>query len=139
MELKTEQFAYIEQRLSNDRKSTLLAYALWFFLGLFGAHRFYLRQRFAWLQPILGGVALAGLGMSLLFLLIVCRIDEKDLLGLVGTSVCLYLKPLLLLMGLPGLVLKIWLIADAILMPRWLEQDLENKRAAITAEISSAD
>ena len=56
MEFKTEQLAYIEQRLSNDRKSTLLAYALWFFLGLFGAHRFYLRKRFAWLQPILGGL-----------------------------------------------------------------------------------
>ena len=91
MEFKTEQLAYIEQRLSNDRKSTLLAYALWFFLGLFGAHRFYLRKRFAWLQPILG-----GLGMSLLFLLIACLIDEKDLLGLVC---CSYYEPLLLLMG----------------------------------------
>ena len=134
MEFKTEQLAYIEQRLSNDRKSTLLAYALWFFLGLFGAHRFYLRKRFAWLQPILG-----GLGMSLLFLLIACLIDEKDLLGLVCTLVCSYCEPLLLLMGMVTVVLKIWLIADAILMARWLEQDLENKRAAITAEISSAD
>ncbi|NGM46833.1 TM2 domain-containing protein [Rhodobacter sp. SGA-6-6] len=32
----------IEARLANERKSTGVAYLLWFFLGGLGAHRFYL-------------------------------------------------------------------------------------------------
>lgn len=42
MSASIEHQILIEQRLSNDRKSAGIAYALWFFLGLFGAHRFYL-------------------------------------------------------------------------------------------------
>lgn len=33
---------YVEQRVTNNSKSTAVAYLLWFFLGGFGAHRFYL-------------------------------------------------------------------------------------------------
>ncbi|GHG93082.1 TM2 domain-containing protein [Pseudodonghicola xiamenensis] len=40
--LSTEQQMLVEQRLSNDKKSMLVCYLLWFFLGGFGAHRFYL-------------------------------------------------------------------------------------------------
>jgi TM2 domain-containing membrane protein YozV len=32
----------IEQRVTNEAKSTGAAYLLWFFLGTLGAHRFYL-------------------------------------------------------------------------------------------------
>jgi TM2 domain-containing membrane protein YozV len=42
MALTTQQQMLAEQRLSNDKKSTFVAYLLWFFLGGFGAHRFYL-------------------------------------------------------------------------------------------------
>ena len=42
MALTTEQQMLVEQRLGNDKKSTGVAYLLWFFLGGFGAHRFYL-------------------------------------------------------------------------------------------------
>lgn len=42
MALSIEQQMLVEQRLANDRKSTAVAYVLWFFLGGFGAHRFYL-------------------------------------------------------------------------------------------------
>lgn len=31
----------IEQRYGNEKRGYLLIFALWFFLGLFGAHRFY--------------------------------------------------------------------------------------------------
>lgn len=33
---------YVEQRVANEKPSALVAYILWFFLGFFGAHRFYL-------------------------------------------------------------------------------------------------
>ena len=42
MSLSTEQQMLVEQRLANDKKSILVAYLLWAFVGGFGAHRFYL-------------------------------------------------------------------------------------------------
>lgn len=42
MPLDTNQQMLIEQRVTNDGKSILLAYLFWFFLGIFSAHRFYL-------------------------------------------------------------------------------------------------
>lgn len=42
MALTTEQQMLVEQRLTNDKKSTGVAYLLWFFLGGLGGHRFYL-------------------------------------------------------------------------------------------------
>lgn len=42
MELDTQQQLLIEQRVANDGKSALVAYLLLIFLGVFGAHRFYL-------------------------------------------------------------------------------------------------
>ncbi|MCB1516102.1 MAG: TM2 domain-containing protein [Hyphomicrobiaceae bacterium] len=40
--LDTETMLLVEQRVANERKSSLLAYLLWFFLGWAGAHRYYL-------------------------------------------------------------------------------------------------
>ena len=42
MTLTMQQQQLVEQRLTNEAKSTGLSYALWFFLGGIGAHRFYL-------------------------------------------------------------------------------------------------
>lgn len=42
MTLTTEQQMLVEQRLSNEKKSTGVAYLLWFFVGWLGVHRFYL-------------------------------------------------------------------------------------------------
>ncbi|MFD2814871.1 TM2 domain-containing protein [Paracoccus aerius] len=40
--LETQQQILIEQRIQNDAKSPVAAYLLLIFLGMFGAHRFYL-------------------------------------------------------------------------------------------------
>jgi TM2 domain-containing membrane protein YozV len=42
MHLDTQQQILIEQRIQNDAKSPVVAYLLLIFLGMFGAHRFYL-------------------------------------------------------------------------------------------------
>lgn len=55
MTLNTQQQQLVEQRLANEARSMLLAYLLWFFLGAFGAHRFYL------------GRVGSGVGMLVLF------------------------------------------------------------------------
>ena len=55
MSLDTQQFMLIEQRVTNEAKSTGAAYLLWFFLGGLGGHRFYL------------GRVVSGILMLLLF------------------------------------------------------------------------
>lgn len=57
MALDTQQQMLIEQRVSNDAKSPLLAYLLLLFVGGFGIHRFYLGR--------------SGSGIAMLLLLIV--------------------------------------------------------------------
>lgn len=57
---------YIEQRVANESPSTLVAYLLWFFLGMFGAHRFYLGR---WLSGLVM-LGLFGLGSALAFILV---------------------------------------------------------------------
>ncbi len=42
MSLTTDHRLYIESQVAARRKSIGIAYALWFFLGVFSAHRFYL-------------------------------------------------------------------------------------------------
>ncbi len=44
MNLTTQQQMLVEQRVTNDAKSPVVAYLLLIFLGGFGAHRFYLGQ-----------------------------------------------------------------------------------------------
>lgn len=57
---------YIEQRVANESRSTLVAYLLWFFLGYFGAHRFYLGR---WISGVIM-LALFGIGSALAFILV---------------------------------------------------------------------
>lgn len=42
MNLDMQHQLVVEQRLANQRKSTGLTFALWFFFGFLGVHRFYL-------------------------------------------------------------------------------------------------
>lgn len=42
MAFSTQELTLIEARVANDAPSTGAAYLLWFFLGFFSAHRFYL-------------------------------------------------------------------------------------------------
>ncbi|MGD9918911.1 MAG: TM2 domain-containing protein [Paenirhodobacter sp.] len=57
---------YIEQRIANETPSALVAYLLWFFLGFFGAHRFYLGR---WVSGLMM-LVLFGIGSALTFLLV---------------------------------------------------------------------
>lgn len=57
---------YIEQRVANESRSALVAYLLWFFLGFFGAHRFYLGRWGSGLVQLV----LFGIGSALTFLLV---------------------------------------------------------------------
>ncbi|MCA0032768.1 TM2 domain-containing protein [Mesorhizobium sp. B263B2A] len=61
----------IEQRVANEAKSIGVAYALWFFLGLVGAHRLYLGKKgtgLAMLGLTIVGVATSPIGIGSAFL-----------------------------------------------------------------------
>lgn len=57
---------YIEQRVANESRSALVAYLLWFFLGFFGAHRFYLGRWGSGLVQLV----LFGIGSALTIVLV---------------------------------------------------------------------
>ncbi len=73
MELSTQQQLLVEQRLANEKKSAGVSYLLWFFLGIFALHRFYLGKigsgaaqvALFWVGALLAGV---GIGLPLLII-----------------------------------------------------------------------
>lgn len=58
--LSVDQQLLIEARISNEQKSAGVAYALWFFLGIFSAHRFYLGRPMSAVFQILSYFILIG-------------------------------------------------------------------------------
>lgn len=60
MALSTAQLSLIEQRVTNDAPNILVAYLLWFFLGIFSAHRFYLGKTGSAIVQILTYLILIG-------------------------------------------------------------------------------
>ncbi len=53
MGITTDQELLIEARVANEAKSTGVAYALWFFLGILSVHRFYLGRPVSGILQIL--------------------------------------------------------------------------------------
>ncbi|AQS54604.1 TM2 domain-containing protein [Novibacillus thermophilus] len=43
-QLDEKQLAIVQSEMEHRKKSTVIAYLLWFFLGSLGAHRFYVRK-----------------------------------------------------------------------------------------------
>ncbi len=60
MSLSTNEQLLIETRVANDGKSAVVAYLLWFFLGIFAAHRFYLGRPLSAILQILSYFILIG-------------------------------------------------------------------------------
>lgn len=69
MNLSAAEQMLIEQRVTNEAKSTLVAYLFWFFLGGLGAHRFYLGRpatALAIMACLILGIAIGRFGTPLL-------------------------------------------------------------------------
>ncbi|MCO5071106.1 MAG: TM2 domain-containing protein [Rhizobiaceae bacterium] len=58
--LSVDRQMLIEARIANEQKSAAVAYALWFFLGIFSAHRFYLGKPMSAVLQILSYFVLIG-------------------------------------------------------------------------------
>src|SRR5579875_3694077 len=61
MALDTGKLILIEQRVTNESPSPVVAYLLWFFLGFVSAHRFYLGRPGSAILQILSYFVLIGL------------------------------------------------------------------------------
>lgn len=86
MELSTQQQMLVEQRLANEKKSSGVAYLLWFFLGGFSGHRFYLGQpgtAAAQLALFWGGILLTAVfvGIPMLIAFAVWWLIDAFLIG----------------------------------------------------------
>lgn len=71
MGISVQEQMLIEQRVTNDAKSTGVAYLLWLFVGSLGGHRFYLgRSGSAIIMLVLFiiGLATAVVGIGIFFL-----------------------------------------------------------------------
>ena len=53
-----------------NRKSALIAYILWFFLGLFGAHNFYLRRKGVGIAQVLLTITVLGSLITLVWIFV---------------------------------------------------------------------
>lgn len=62
--LNTQQQMLIEQRLTNSKPSAGVAYLLLIFLGLFGAHRFYLGRTGSAVAQLLLTISVIGFVIS---------------------------------------------------------------------------
>lgn len=74
MSVSTEKQILIEQRVTNEAKSIGASYLLWFFVGGFGGHRFYLGRTgsaIVMLLLTLVGIALSVVGIGFALLAIV--------------------------------------------------------------------
>lgn len=60
MGLSTAELKYVEHQVDNDAPTTGLAYFLWFFLGVFSAHRFYMGRPGSAVAQILSYFVLIG-------------------------------------------------------------------------------
>lgn len=72
MSLSTQEQLLVEQRLANEKKSTGVAYLLWFFLGGFGGHRFYLGRTgsgAAMLALMILGILFSAVGVGVFIVL----------------------------------------------------------------------
>ncbi|MFC7705108.1 TM2 domain-containing protein [Plastorhodobacter daqingensis] len=93
----------IEQRVSNEMKSPVVAYLLWFFTGGLGGHRFYLGRT---------GSGLAMLGLTLV--------------GLLASAILIGFIPLA--------IVGIWLLVDAFLIPKMLQEGRSALREKLILE-----
>lgn len=61
MALSTQEQILIEQRVTNETKSVVLAYIFWFFLGIVSGHRFYLGRPATAILQVLSYLIVVGI------------------------------------------------------------------------------
>lgn len=115
-----------------NKKSKLVAYLMWFFLGAFGAHRFYTRRTTSALIQLalwVGAMVLYWFSMQPVFDYIAQNPDAatktddpavKDAMGQLMMQV--FQSPLFLAGVALAVIFAIWWLVDAFLIPGWIRR-----------------
>lgn len=80
--LSIEEKMFVEQQVTNQSQSVVLAYVFWFFLGLLSAHRFYLGRPTSAIAQILCNIAIVGLLWTLIDIFLIpsmLRANQEEL------------------------------------------------------------
>lgn len=118
-----EERMFIEIEVEKRKKSKLFAYVLLFFLGSFGAHRFYLEKN---------KTGLIQLGLTILnFVLIVIDLFFLPLFFL--SIIPIFFVTLAI--ALIFFSLFVWLIIDLFLVPKYVKEDRERIRRETEREV----
>lgn len=67
---KLQKRILIEQRITNEGKSMIAAYILWWFFGIFGGHRFYLGKTGSAIAMLLISLTIVGLIITVIWSII---------------------------------------------------------------------
>jgi len=59
--LDTRQLMLLESEIKNQGKNMVLAYVLWYFLGIFGGHRFYMKKTGSAVAMLILSITLVGM------------------------------------------------------------------------------
>ena len=91
-----------------QKKSTLVSFLLWFFLGTFGGHRFY----FGKIKSAIGLIVLGVFSWSMLFagLAAAANLQEESAVSMLGMA------------NLGFVAYGIWLLVDLIMMFGWVKK-----------------
>lgn len=59
--LDTRELLLLESEVKNQGKNMIVAYVLWYFLGVFGAHRFYMKKTGSAIAMLILSITLVGM------------------------------------------------------------------------------
>ena len=104
--LTTQEKSLVESQVSNNQRSTLVAYLLWFFGGFLGLHRFYLKRGFDVAAAIQLGLNVLG-----------------------------WLTIVFFIGALFWFALGAWLLVDAFLIPGLVKKDIDTMRENYAGDI----
>ena len=114
--LSEHELSVLDSELAKYKKSTALAYVLWFFLGGLGIHKFYIGKT----------------GMGIFYLLLVGGIIVGAITGMSKE-----LAPAMIIAGSCGLVLGILLLVDLFTIPRQIRRTYVKAERQILGKIKS--
>ncbi|MEF3303467.1 TM2 domain-containing protein [Paenibacillus sp. GYB003] len=69
-QLDARELLILEQEVKNQGKNMVVAYILWYFLGLFGGHRFYLRKKGSAIAQLILSITMIGMIVTCIWWLI---------------------------------------------------------------------
>lgn len=69
-QLDARELLLLEQEVKNQGKNMVVAYVLWYFLGIFGGHRFYLGRKGSAIAQLILSLTVFGMAITFIWWLV---------------------------------------------------------------------